>query len=72
MDDSALMRRAALVLATAVLLIAAYGSGLTPGWQVRLDPHARVVERVALTVKEPYYGPTHALSRLHPQPACRH
>ncbi len=48
---SALMRRAALVLATAVLLIAASGAGLTPWWQGRQGPHTRVVERVALTLQ---------------------
>ncbi len=65
MDGSATTRRAALALAAIILLIAAYGSGLTPWWQVRQDPHARVVERVALTVKEPYHSTAHLLPRVH-------
>jgi len=63
---SAATRHAALVLVAVVVLIAAYGPGLTLGGHGRQDPHARVVDKVALTVKELHHGPIHSLSRVHP------
>jgi len=62
---SATTRHAALGLVAVVFLIAAYGSGLTPWRQVRHDPHARVVDKAALTVKESHHGATHALPHLY-------
>ncbi len=48
---TATKRRVPLVLVAVVVLIAAYGPGLTPGGQLRLDPHARVVDKVALALQ---------------------